>query len=336
VHQANNYFNNGRYLIAASCYAQTNLPLSRVSLKFMEKKETDALKTYLLNKLDTQPRNNKVQISMLSIWLVEIYLQLLKDNEDENSALAEEFHTFLCSQQVLPFLDPKTVYTMMLKYCRYADYVFFCKVLKDDERLLVYYLNHKLFAEALSILETTQHSELVYQYSNELMQIFPEKVVSLWVNRNDLEPKNLISTMFKFKGDPKVCIAFLEHCVNVVHYEDQILVNVLIGFYAQTKQESKLIKFMQQRGYNFDLYYAIRICHHHSCHLACVLLYGAMKMYEEAVDLALQNSDLDLAKLYAAAPEDSSQKKRLWLKIIQHVIDRSKTQDSDVSLHLRE
>ena len=37
---------------------------------------------------------------------------------------------------------------------------------------------------------------------------------------------------------------------------------------------------------------------------ACIWLRGAMHKYEEAVDAALGSKDMELAKFYAAKPED--------------------------------
>ena len=52
-----------------------------------------------------------------------------------------------------------------------------------------------------------------------------------------------------------------------------------------------------------------------------VLIYGAMDLFEEAVDLAIEIEDLELAKKFAEKPDDDDQlKKRLWLRIAKHVV----------------
>lgn len=48
-----------------------------------------------------------------------------------------------------------------------------------------------------------------------------------------------------------------------------------------------------------------------------------MNLYEEAVDLALK-VDVELAKKNADKPDEEQLKKRLWLKIAQHVVHEKK------------
>jgi len=50
--QAEHYFSQKRYLLSASYYAESTVPFEEVALKFVERDERDALRKYLLNKLD--------------------------------------------------------------------------------------------------------------------------------------------------------------------------------------------------------------------------------------------------------------------------------------------
>lgn len=43
---------------------------------------------------------------------------------------------------------------------------------------------------------------------------------------------------------------------------------------------------------------------------------GMMEMYDEAVDLALESNNIDVAKIYANKPQVEEKKKKLWLKVI--------------------
>lgn len=53
-----------------------------------------------------------------------------------------------------------------------------------------------------------------------------------------------------------------------------------------------------------DIEFAHRLCVDAGLTQACIWLRGAMHKYEEAVDAALASRDIDLAKFYAAKPED--------------------------------
>lgn len=55
---------------------------------------------------------------------------------------------------------------------------------------------------------------------------------------------------------------------------------------------------------------------------ACVLIYSAMGLYEEAVDLAIL-VDISYAKINAEKPtEDIELRKKLWLRIAKHVVSQ--------------
>lgn len=67
---------------------------------------------------------------------------------------------------------------------------------------------------------------------------------------------------------------------------------------------------------NYDVHFALRLCRENNLTLACVQLSGTLGLWENSVDLAL-NEDLELAKKMAnSSPEnDNELRKKLWLKI---------------------
>lgn len=50
--QANAYFKEGRYFQAAQCYAQCSTTFEEVVLKFLDVGERDALRSYLISRLE--------------------------------------------------------------------------------------------------------------------------------------------------------------------------------------------------------------------------------------------------------------------------------------------
>ncbi len=68
--------------------------------------------------------------------------------------------------------------------------------------------------------------------------------------------------------------------------------------------------------------YALRLCSQNGLTQACIHIYGCMKLYEQAVDLALKSDDVELAKINADRPDDDQGhlKKKLWLKIAKHIV----------------
>jgi len=50
--QANAFFSEGRYFQAAQCYAQCSVTFEEVALKFLDAGERDALRSYLVSRLE--------------------------------------------------------------------------------------------------------------------------------------------------------------------------------------------------------------------------------------------------------------------------------------------
>ncbi|KAK1305276.1 hypothetical protein QJS10_CPB11g01003 [Acorus calamus] len=74
--QADAAFSSKDFYRAASFYAKMSYILSfeEISLKFIDIGEQDALRTYLLRKLDNLAKDDKCQITMISTWATELYL----------------------------------------------------------------------------------------------------------------------------------------------------------------------------------------------------------------------------------------------------------------------
>ena len=62
--QAHAYFADGRYFQAAQAYAQCSVTFEEVSLKFLDVGERDALRSYLISRLE---RTKRTVSSLLSL-----------------------------------------------------------------------------------------------------------------------------------------------------------------------------------------------------------------------------------------------------------------------------
>ena len=98
--QAHAYFNEGRYFQAAQAYAQCSVTFEEVSLKFLDVGERDALRSYLISRLERTRRTvgtpwsfsvawftydtlqDLSQRMMLATWLVEFYLSKCNELDD--------------------------------------------------------------------------------------------------------------------------------------------------------------------------------------------------------------------------------------------------------------
>jgi len=64
--------------------------------------------------------------------------------------------------------------------------------------------------------------------------------------------------------------------------KDPAIHNYLLSLYAQQKDESLLLRFLNQPDRFFDLKYALRLCMKEKKTESCVHIYSAMGLYEEA------------------------------------------------------
>eukprot|EP00953_Heterococcus_sp_UTEX-ZZ885_P019971 11158-Heterococcus_DN1.PRE.1 len=149
-------------------------------------------------------------------------------------------------------------------------------------------------------------------------------------------------------GGQDWAIVYLEHCVNRLQLQDPAIHNHLLTLYAQAEanaEEQPQQQQQQQRSDStsnntttgdaptvttsavtsssplidllsrpperryFNLKYALRVCTQLGRRRACVQIYSAMGLFEEAVDLALA-VDLQLAKANADKPADADLRKR--------------------------
>lgn len=108
---------------------------------------------------------------------------------------------------------------------------------------------------------------------------------------------------------------------------DSSVHNALISIYASYpgKQEGLLLKYLrsQPNPPYYDLDFALRLCLQFHRVQSGVHIYTSMELFEQAVSLALDHDEFDLAMTIADSPdEDQVRRKKLWLSIAQKVISQ--------------
>uniref|UniRef100_A0A0D3GWX9 Pep3/Vps18 beta-propeller domain-containing protein n=1 Tax=Oryza barthii TaxID=65489 RepID=A0A0D3GWX9_9ORYZ len=356
--QADTAFNTKEYYIAASFYAKMNYILSfeEISLKFISVGEQDALRTFLLRRLDNLTKDNRMQITMISTWATELYLDkinrlLLEDGtgatsnavadskDSEYRSIVNEFRAFLSDSKDV--LDEATTMRLLESYGRVDELVYFAGLKEQHEIVVHHYIQQGEARKALEVLQ--RHNvlvDLVYKFAPDLIMLDAYETVESWMMaRNKLNPGKLIPAMMRYVSEPHAknetheVIKYLEFCVKDLNNEDPGVHNLLLSLYAKKDDESQLLQFLdtkfgkgQTNGPEFfyDPKYALRLCLQEKRMRACVRIYSMMSMHEEAVALAL-TVDLELAKAEADKVEDDEElRKKLWLKVAKHVIEQEK------------
>ncbi|KAL9457686.1 hypothetical protein AB3S75_006688 [Citrus x aurantiifolia] len=336
---------------AASFYAKINYILSfeEITLKFISVSEQDALRTFLLRKLDNLAKDDKCQITMISTWATELYLDkinrlLLEDDtalenrSSEYQSIIREFRAFLSDCKDV--LDEATTMKLLESYGRVEELVFFASLKEQHEIVVHHYIQQGEAKKALQMLrKPAVPIDLQYKFAPDLIMLDAYETVESWMTTNNLNPRKLIPAMMRYSSEPHAknetheVIKYLEFCVHRLHNEDPGVHNLLLSLYAKQEDDSALLRFLQckfgkgrENGPEFfyDPKYALRLCLKEKRMRACVHIYGMMSMHEEAVALALQ-VDPELAMAEADKVEDDEDlRKKLWLMVAKHVIEQEK------------
>ncbi|XP_031249289.1 vacuolar sorting protein 18 isoform X2 [Pistacia vera] len=339
------------FLRAASFYAKINYILSfeEITLKFISVSEQDALRTFLLRKLDNLAKDDKCQITMISTWATELYLDkinrlLLEDDtaldnrSSEYQSIIKEFRAFLSDCKDV--LDEATTMKLLESYGRVEELVYFASLKEQYEIVVHHYIQQGEAKNALEVLrKPAVPIDLQYKFAPDLIMLDAYETVESWMTTNNLNPRKLIPAMMRYSSEPHAknetneVIKYLEFCVHRLHNEDPGVHNLLLSLYAKQEDDSTLLRFLQckfgkgrENGPEFfyDPKYALRLCLKEKRMRACVHIYSMMSMHEEAVALALQ-VDPELAMAEADKVEDDEElRKKLWLMVAKHVVEQEK------------
>eukprot|EP00249_Psilotum_nudum_P014604 c24909_g1_i1 orf=639-3668(-) len=356
--QAEAAFSAGDYTRAASFYAKTSsiATFEEIVLKFLKAGDQDALRTFLLRKLDNLGKEDRAQITMVSTWATELYLdkinQLLLDSSKqkgescpkessenlEYQKTLKEFRAFLSDCKDV--LDEATTLKLLGSYGRVDELVFFAGLKEQHETVIHHYIQQGEAKKALAVLRRPSVSpELLYKFAPALMILDPYETVEYWMTASNLNPRRLIPALMRYSSEPHTqdepheAVKYLEFCIQRQQNEDSAVHNLLLSLYAKQDNERSLLRFLETKyGWGrpgrpdifYDPKYALRLCLKEKRLRACVYIYSMMGMHEEAVALALQ-IDPELAKAEADKVEDDPDlQKKLWLMVAKHVIQQEK------------
>lgn len=345
----------GQYLEAAAVYGRSTKPFEQVALTFIDASEHDALRKYLLTKLSTLKKAAIMQRIMVATWLIELYMAKLNtlddtittkaelseslntaETESQLSVIRKEYQDFVTKYKA--DLDRKTVYEIISSHGREEELLYFATVINDSNYVLSYWVQRERWPESLAVLKKQTDPDIFYKYSSVLMAHVPVDLVEIMMRQTNLDCTKLIPAFLNYNNITRAplsknqAIRYLLFEINNRSSTDAAVHNTLISLYASadTEDESQLLQYLESQSYaheqNYDADFALRLCVKHKRVQSCVHIYTAMNQFVQAVDLALQYGDIDLASSVA---DRSSQippalRKKLWLAIAKAVIGTSK------------
>ncbi|GAM27722.1 hypothetical protein SAMD00019534_108980, partial [Acytostelium subglobosum LB1] len=331
--QADHYFKESRYEMAANFYGKTHKIFEEIALKFLNSGQRDALKTYLLQKLQHIPRRDTTQKTIICTWLIEIFISKLNSlrtnaaDQANYQKIKSEFRQFLTSYR--ENLNQTTTFNIISSHGAIDELLFYAELIEDFERVISYHIQHQEYDIALNTLTTLKatHQDLYYKFCPVLFHFIPVQTVNVWMQTNFLVPRKLIPSLMRYdhsraRTGENQAIRYLQYCVRNRN-TDRAVHNYLLSLYVKQEDDSPLLFFLQSPDVYYDPKYALRLCMKEKKLKACVLIYGSMGLYEEAVDLSLE-VDIALARENAdkVKDEDEALCKKLWLRIARHVVEK--------------
>ncbi|KAH8794673.1 vacuolar protein sorting protein-like protein DigA [Hyaloscypha finlandica] len=341
----------GSFIEAAGVYGKSSKPFEQVALTFVDNDQQDALRKYLLTKIGTYKKSSIMQRIMIASWLIEIFMSKLNSLDDTIITKAElsetlnpeqsknqletirtEFQEFV--KKFKSDLDRRTTYDIISSHGREEELLFFASAVNDYNYVLGYWMQRERWKEVLDVLKKQTEPEMFYQYSSGLITHVATDLVEILMRHDDLKPRNLIPALLNydrnFQGplSQNQAVRYLLHVINQLDSTDAAVHNTLISIYAShpSKDESALLSYLEAQGDepSFDSDFALRLCIQHSRVQSCVHIYSTMGQYLQAVELALEHSEIDLASLVADRPlSNPALRKKLWLAVAKKVISQS-------------
>lgn len=270
VKQAEYLFDRREYITSASVYAKTQSSFETICLKFLEINEKAALMTYLSMRLETLNAKDKIQITMLVVWMVELYLTEIaeySDNTQKSNQLQKEFDGFIKSKRVDECIraNRSVIYDLMASHGDNDNLTTLTTANKDFESVVNQYINQNNYTHALSILQSHNKPDLFYKYCPILMEHIPRQTTSALISQDkQLEPIRLLPTLIALNGDEHTSevIRYLEFCIFKNACTVESIHNFLLKLYAQHKVE-KLMTYFENQGLDtalihYDIHYALR------------------------------------------------------------------------------
>ena len=336
-------YNNGRLLESAEAYVKSEKNFEEITLKLI--KNQKALQRYIELKLKMLPVDMVSQRTLLSTWLVEIYLDNINFNfmnNDDSVTLAEEkLQRFLEDHQ--KDLDDETTCYILQSHGRIEDWVFFADLRKKYELVILHHINQTEFKKALSKLDQVDPNTkeaLLFKFAPIFMKSEPKKVVDILIDitkqkKGQIDFKKIIPALMNVDSNSRREAIRLEYfLIKDLKTKDKSINNLYIFHLSETETEKELIDYLKLQETlsepTFDPDYALSVFKRNGKIESQIYLYSLLKMHTEAVNLALENKKIELAKQNAKKPSEYDEElgRKLWLQIAIHHIKMGNVRDS--------
>ncbi|KAI9343587.1 Pep3/Vps18/deep orange family-domain-containing protein [Obelidium mucronatum] len=356
--QAEFYFSEKRYRLAATYFAQSHsLSFEEVALRFITLNDNGALKQFLVKKSETLKSNETTQMTILCMWILELLVHELdksettlaaantflytnqvsppKSGDNDRNSLLEELRQFIVKHK--GSIDIEGAFALFSSHGRTQETLFFAEEIGDYERIINHWITRKEWMKALDVLNRQNSDAFFYKFSTVLIEAIPVELINCWIQHSHLDPKPLLPALLKYevmqakKPDTfNQAVRYLNHVIHRFGNTDSSIHNYLLSIYVSLGKldgENELVAFLasQDEDVHYDVQYALRLCMKEGLVRSSIFIYSKLGLFEQAVDLALKNENIELAQINADKPvDDEILRKKLWLKIARYVVDEKK------------
>lgn len=356
----------GQYLEAASIWGKSSKAFEEVCLNLIDAGQDEALKKYLLTKINTYKKSSTMQRTMIATWVMQIFMAKLNSLDDTiatKTELAErsetrgveaslrttrtEYQEFVKKHK--NDLDAKTVYDIVSSHDREEELLFFADTIADYEYVLSYWIQRERWTDALAVLNKQSNPEAFYRYSNVLMTHSPAGLIEILMRRSNLEPEEFIPALLSYnetvsKAVPisqNQAVRYLKFVVDNDPSSPSTIHNTYVSTLASypTESENMLLGYLESSPSPplFDADFALRLClSNHRVRSSVYIFSSILSQPSPAVRLALESNDIDLAASVVdrISPTTSNRalRKSLWLLIAKSAVQQSGTASTSASV----
>uniref|UniRef100_A0A0R3RHG7 Vacuolar protein sorting-associated protein 18 homolog n=1 Tax=Elaeophora elaphi TaxID=1147741 RepID=A0A0R3RHG7_9BILA len=252
------------------------------------------------------------------------------------------------------------VYHLITSHAHFDIQLYLAQKLKDYATIVNVYLLQSEYEKVLEVIQTQHILELYYKHSSTLIEKLPSELIAAWIEEGKaLVSDRLLPALYRCQdvSKTKMVTAALKYLNFVINenWASRAMHNFMITLCAEFKPE-ELLNYFEKYGYDrnlvpYDVEYALRVCiEKQALKRCCVFMYCVDELYDEAVSLAL-TIDVELAKTCAkqmVQPNENEydfllpnsgklkistdMRRRVWLQIARHVIEKQKDIAACVSL----
>ncbi|KAJ2764505.1 tethering complex subunit, partial [Coemansia nantahalensis] len=251
------------------------------------------------------------------------------EHEQEKAALQRELYALVDEHS--ESVDPGTTYQLAESHGQRDFWLHYAQLRSDHERIVEHWMEREEHQRAIEVLGHYGTPAMFYRCAPALMSAEPAALVDVLVRQPNLDPSKLIPALMRYDHDSRrpgstnQPLRYLRFCIQKLQCRDPVVYNYYLTLVAKDSaadDETELMDFLSAYGKDmlYDPDYALRVCKRYGRIRSCVHLYSLLKLHEDAVELALEQEDVELAQIHAERPDDDKLCKRLWLRIAQHVI----------------